>query len=181
MTKVIWFVGEIGCGKWTAIDYLAAKYGAVSFRYSAILRTILNSLFIPINRENLQTLSTNLRQNFGQDLFAKVIAENIKKTNADIVVIDGIRRIEDIEHIKDLDWFILIYVESDVKIRFDRTKNRWENLDERNLSLERFVENSKAETETKIRDLKNISNFVINNDWKIEGLYKEIDKIVKEL
>jgi hypothetical protein len=67
---------------------LAAKYGAVSFRYSAILRTILSSLFIPINRENIQKLSTNLRQNFGQDLFAKVIAENIKKTSSEIIVVD---------------------------------------------------------------------------------------------
>lgn len=181
MRKVIGFVWEIGCGKWTAIDYLAAKYGAVSFRYSAILRTILSSLFIPINRENLQTLSTNLRQNFWEDLFAKVIAENIKKTSADIIVVDGIRRIEDIEHIKDLEGFKLIYVESDVNIRYDRTKNRWENIDERNLTLEQFIENSKAETETKIRDLKNISDFTINNDGKIENLYKEIDKIVKEL
>ncbi|HBY74727.1 TPA: hypothetical protein DEG21_02380 [Patescibacteria group bacterium] len=103
---------------------MAAKYNATSFRYSAILRTILNSLFIPINRENLSKLSTNLRHNFGQDLFAKVIAENIKKTNTDIVVVDGIRRIEDIEHIKDLEGFKLIYVESDINIRFDRTKNR---------------------------------------------------------
>ena len=77
-------------------------------------------------------------------------------SNANIVVIDWIRRIEDIEHIKDLAGFVLIYVESDVNIRFDRTKNRWENIDERNLTIERFIENSKAETETKIRDLKNI-------------------------
>lgn len=181
MRKIIGFVGEIGCGKWTAIDYLAAKYGAVSFRYSAILRTILSSLFIPINRENIQKLSTNLRQNFGQDLFAKVIAENIKKTSSEIIVVDWIRRIEDIEHIKDLDWFVLIYVESDVNIRFDRTKNRWENLDEKNLTLEQFMENAKAETETRIKELKNISHFVINNDWKIENLYKEIDKIMNEL
>jgi len=181
MRKVIGFVGEIGCGKWTAIDYLAAKYNATSFRYSAILRTILNSLFIPINRENLSKLSTNLRHNFGQDLFAKVIAENIKKTNTDIVVVDGIRRIEDIEHIKDLEGFKLIYVESDINIRFDRTKNRWENLDEKNLTLEQFIANSKLETETRIKELKNISHFVINNDWKIENLYKEIDKIMNEL
>jgi dephospho-CoA kinase len=72
-------------------------------------------------------------------------------------------------------------VESDVNIRFDRTKNRWENLDEKNLTLEQFMENAKAETETRIKELKNISHFVINNDWKIENLYKEIDKIMNEL
>lgn len=179
MKKIIWFVWEIGCGKWAAIDYLSAKYNAVSYRYSAILRWILSSLYIPVTRENLQNLSTILRQNFWENVFAKVLAENINKSSEQIIVIDWIRRSEDMEYIKDLKWFTLIYVESNIEKRYNRTKNRWENIDELNLSLEQFMKNSKAETELKIKELKNVANYIIKNDESLELLYKEIDKIMQ--
>ena len=50
----------------------------------------MNRTAIPISRENLQKFSTLLRENFGENILAKAIANDASKLDAGIVVIDGV-------------------------------------------------------------------------------------------
>ena len=76
---IIGLVSKIAAGKGTVTKYLQDKYGASAYRFSTMLRDALNRLYVEINRKNMQKLSTILRQNFGEDLMAKVIAEDVKR------------------------------------------------------------------------------------------------------
>src|SRR3989338_3993824 len=121
---ILGIVGEIGAGKTTATDYLKKKYGAVSFRFSDMLRDIADRMYIEKNRQNLQTLSTILRQNFSEDIMSKVIAKDVEQSDARFLITEGIRRPSDISYLKQMSVFHLIAVEADSRLRFDRLTPR---------------------------------------------------------
>lgn len=76
---VIGLVGEMSSGKGTVARHVAEKYGASTYRFSTILRDILDRVYVKHARENIQKLSTFLRQAYGEDLLSKVIYYDVKR------------------------------------------------------------------------------------------------------
>lgn len=181
MKKIIFgLVGEISSGKGTVCDYLIKKYHAGYHRYSTILRDILNRLHLENNRENLQKLSTVLRENFSQDLFAKVITEDVKNDPNKIVCLDGIRRAEDISYIKKLPGFVLVNIYADLEKRYERLIKRSENPDDHKKTLEEFKKDHEQETEKTIAAVAAGADEKIDNNGSLEELYEKIDQLVKK-
>lgn len=181
MSKLILGIaGEIASGKGTVTNYIVNEYQAGAHRFSTMLRDILRRLYLEISRENLQNLSTILRQNFGEDTLSRAIAEDVKKDAREIVVIDGVRRLDDIKYLKKLPGFKLIYVEADIETRYERIIRRNENSNDQNKSFEEFSRENEQESEQQIKDLKNYADFVIDNNGEFKDLYKQVDKIVKK-
>ncbi|MDD2565324.1 MAG: AAA family ATPase [Candidatus Gracilibacteria bacterium] len=175
---IIGFTGEMGCGKDTATDYIFQKYGGKKFKFSQVLRDILSRIFIESSRENLQALSTNLRQTFGQDILAKIMKNDLDMLNENIVLIDGIRRKEDIVFLGEMPEFKLIYIESTLENRYSRILNRGENSDDLDKTFGQFLLDQDLETEVTIRGLKEISDYIITNNGTLEELYAQIEKIL---
>jgi dephospho-CoA kinase len=180
MKKIIGLAGEIASGKGTAAKYLKEKCGASSARFSTMLRDVLDRLYLPQSRENMQILSAILRQNFGEDLFAKVMACDVKNDASDVIVVDGMRRPADIKYLQELQEFELIYIESETKKRYERLILRNENPGDTKKTFEQFKKEQEQEAESQIRELKKLAHYVVNNDGNYEGLYKQIDHIIKE-
>lgn len=180
MSKIIiGFAGEIACGKGTATKHIEEKYQASSYRFSTMLRDVLKRLYIEEKRENIARMSTILRQNFGEDLFAKVMAEDVQKDKNEIIVIDGVRRLSDIEYLKKIPEFKFVYVETDIHKCYERIIKRGENTDDNDKTFEKFVEEHKLESEIQIKDLKNYADFVIDNNEDFNHLHEQIDKIIE--
>ena len=182
MSKVIiGLVGSLASGKDTTKKYLVEKYNAKDCRFSTILRDILNRIAIPNSRENLQKISTVLRENFGEDLLAKAIANDASKLDADMVIVDGVRRFTDIEHLKDLPNFILIKIDADPNKRYERMKTRNENVGDSAKTYEQFLEDHNAEADRQIGDVMKTADYVIENTGTLDDLYNQIDKIISNL
>lgn len=180
MSKIIFgLVGSLASGKETTKKYLAEKYNAKDCRFSSILRDVLGRLTLPISRENLQKVSTVLRANFGEDLLASAIANDASKLDADIVVIDGVRRFTDIEHLKDLPNFVLIKIDADPKLRYERMKLRNENAGDDKKTFEEFMKDHESEADKQIPEVMKSAKYSIENSGSFEELYKQIDKMVK--
>ncbi len=180
MSKIILgLAGEISSGKGTAAKYLIEKHGASSHRFSTMLRDILNRLYIEHSRENMQNLSTALRQNFGEDTLAKVILEDIKNDKNQIIAVDGVRRPEDIKYLAELPEFKLVFIKADIEKRYERIIKRGENPDEKNKTFEEFKKDNQGEADVKIKELESRADIIINNNGGLEELYKQIDEIVK--
>ncbi|PID52388.1 MAG: hypothetical protein CR972_01740 [Candidatus Moraniibacteriota bacterium] len=177
---VLGLAGEIASGKGTIAKYIHKKCHTSSYRFSTILRDVLDRLHLEQSRDNLQTLSTIIRETYGQDTLARVMAEDVKKDKVDIVVVDGVRRLDDITYLKKLPEFKLVYVDVDLKMRYERIIKRSENVDDQGKTFEEFVEESKDESEQQIAGLKEYADIVIDNNGDIEELYKQIDVIVGE-
>ena len=176
---ILGFTGLISSGKGTAAKYLKEKYKADTFRFSTMLRDVLDRLYLPQSRENFQIISPILREAYGQDLMAKVIAEDVKKSNYNLIAIDGMRRPADIEYLKDIPGFKMIAIEVDEKTRFERLLKRGENTDDATKTFEQFKKEHKAETEIHIPDLMKQADITIDNNGNLEDFYKQLDKLIK--
>jgi len=182
MSKVIiGIVGEIASGKTTITDYLKSNYQAVSFRFSNILRDILERLHLPQDRKNLQTLSSALRQNFSEDILSRVLSEDAQHADAPIVITEGIRRPSDIVYLKNLPGFVLIAVQADEHTRFERLIERSENPDDRSKTWEQFQKDGKAEAEQDIKEIAKSAQYTIDNNGDVQQTYAQMQEIMQKL
>lgn len=176
---IIGIVGENASGKTLATEFFKNKHEAVSFRFSDALSDILKRLYLENTRSNLQTLSTMLRQNFGEDLLSKIIARDVENCSAQLIITEGVRRPTDIEYLKKMPNFYLLAIEADEKIRFERVKNRHEKPDDANKTWEEFQKESLQESEQKIREIALTAQVKINNNGDLEHFYKQLEDIIK--
>jgi dephospho-CoA kinase len=182
MSKIVLgFVGKLASGKAVCQKYISDKQNAGSAKFSTSLRDILNRLYLPISRKNMQNLSLDLRTRFGGDILAKVIAEDVKNNPHEIVVIDGVRRLNDISSLKDLPNFHLISIDANPEIRYERMKLRNENEGDADKTFAEFEEDNKREAELQIPEVMAVANFHLDNDSTIEQLYTQVDKILEEI
>jgi len=179
MAKIILgLTAELAGGKGTVAKYVKEKYQGSSHRFSTMLRDVLDRLYLEQSRENMQKLSTIVRQNFGEDTLAKVIFEDVKKDNHGVVVVDGVRRPADIKYLRELPEFKLVYIDASLEKRYERIIKRGENPDDTTKTFEQFKKDQEGEADSLIRSLKEEANFVVDNNGNFEDLYRQIDKII---
>ena len=178
---IICFVGLIASGKDAAKKYLEEKYGASSFRFSSVLRDALDSLGLENSRDNLITLSTWARETFGNDLLAKAIANKAKAIQANLIIIDGARRLDDLMYLRENPNFHLIAIEASPELRYKRSLLRNENPGDAEKNYETFLKDHKKETEVTIPETMAQADFKIDNNGDLANLYRQIDEIMRTL
>ena len=178
---IIGLVGEIASGKTTATDYLSEKYGAEPYKFSGMLRDILARLRQEATRENLQKLSTAVRQLFGESVMSKVISQDLASATAPLIVAEGIRRLSDIEYLKEFSNFALVAIDADARSRYERITQRSENADDRAKTWDAFVLESQREPEQKIREVMKSAKYVIDNNGPIDDFYAQIDALMARI
>ncbi|HDQ22735.1 MAG TPA: hypothetical protein ENN28_02045 [Candidatus Uhrbacteria bacterium] len=178
---IIGLVGPIAAGKGTVCEYLKEKHQAQTLRFSTMLRDVLDRFYIEQNRENMQNLSSVLRQTFGEDLMAKTMANDAKNSETKIVVLDGVRRQADIKYLQELPNFYLVEINAKQKIRYQRLIKRSENIDDRKKTFDQFQNDELQEPELQIKKVAQTAKFHLNNDGPKENLYSQLEKILKQL
>ena len=182
MAKIILgLVGPIASGKDTVKKYLEKKYGATGCRFSSILRDILERIDLPNSRENMQGLSTILRQKFGEDILAKAIASDAIKLKSNIVVVDGVRRMADIKFLKNATGFALVAVNARPKIRYERLVKRGENAGDTKKTFKQFLKDHQYETELDVPMLMKKAKYKLDNDGSLADLCRQIDKLIQSI
>jgi len=181
MSKIILgFVGPLASGKEEAKKYLEKNYSVGTHRFSIMLRDILTRLYLPITRENMQNLSLDLRTRFGSDTLARVIAEDVKNDNHEIIVVDGVRRMDDIIKLKDVPGFCLVAINAEPKIRYDRLIKRGENADDNQKTYAEFLADNQKEAEKEIPLVMAQAKYQLDNNGDLANLYQQIDKIIND-
>ncbi len=180
--KIIFgLTGQIASGKGTVAKYLEKKYQAETFKFSDSLRDILKRINKEITRENMQDLSTLLREKFGQDTLAKITAEDVKDAESEIIIVDGIRRIPDIKYLSKVKGFKLVRIVAEPKKRYERLIKRTENVGDTEKTYEQFLAEEQAETELSIPEVMAKADLEIDNNGDVNELYKQIEKIINNL
>jgi dephospho-CoA kinase len=180
-SHIVGVVGTPGSGKSYVMEYLKTHYGGESFRFSDFLSHVLTKMNIPQSRENMIKLSVGLRNEFGEDLFSHAIAAEALRSEADLVLIDGFRRVGDLAAFRPMANFALIAVNADPKHRYERMKKRGEKASETEMTWEQFEAEEKAPTEVTIPETITYANHVIMNDGTKEELESQIDGIMKAI
>lgn len=174
------FVGEKLAGKEMASRYLIKRHRFVGYRFSKILVSILNQLNLPISRLNETNLAGALRERFGSGVLAETIKSLILDSRNQRVVIDGLRHPAELEALKRLPGFLLVYLTAPLEVRFRRALKRRERVGEGSFSLADFKREERLPTEVFIHGLGRKAKVKLVNDDGLKDLYEQIeDKIIK--
>ncbi len=76
--------------------------------------------------------------------------------------------------------FKIIYIDTDIKTRYDRLIQRNEKPDDRTKTYEQFLADEQRPTELSIDEVAREANYVITNNGTLEELYTQIDTIVQQ-
>lgn len=178
---IIGLVGQAGSGKGTVADFLREEYGAGYIRFSGILGELLASLGVKKSRDNFIAISKAVRDAFGEDVLSYAVEKKSLTSSEDIIVVDGIRRPEDIVALEPLPHFRLLSIEVPAEVRFKRMKNRGEKIGETEMTWEQFQVQEEAETECTIPSVMGRAWKTITNEGTKEELEQAVTTIMKEL
>jgi|YelNatPaOPRAMG01_1025707.scaffolds.fasta_scaffold02780_7 dCMP deaminase len=175
---VIGLTGENCAGKSTVADYLKKK-GFYFLSLSDILREELKAEGKALTRENLINKGNDLRAKFGPAILAKKTIAKIEKAKDRNYVIDSIRTPGEVEELKKLPNFFLLYITAPPDVRFERIKRRDREEDPK--TFEAFLEIEKLEMENAEKTKQNLKATFALADKKIENigslslLYEQVD------
>jgi dephospho-CoA kinase len=164
----------------TMIQQLLAGKKTVSIhRYSDSMSFICQYLGQPNTKSALQKMSQCLRQHVFNDeaLLGKAIRMRADESTADVVVLDGARRLEDLEHFKDIPMTV-IAIDAPVEKRWEWQRNRTDRPHDKNDSFEAFVAREQFESETQIATLATTAGFHINNNGTLEHLKNQVHSVL---
>lgn len=178
MKKIIGLVGETGSGKDSFCDYIKKNYKNVfCFRFSDPLTEVLKIFFNEVKKEDQQWLGVVLRQRFGNNVLGEAIKKKIQNIEKGIIILNGIRALEEAQMIKNLGGKI-IYITADSKLRWQRIRKRGEKKDDL-ISYKKFLKLEKAKTEILIPKIGKEADFKIKNNGSKKDFYQEIKKLIK--
>jgi dephospho-CoA kinase len=123
--KLIAFVGMPASGKSEAAA-IAKKLGIPVVNMGDVVREETARRGLTPTDENIGGTGTALRREDGMDVIAKRCIPKIRSIKSKIVVVDGIRNINEIEYYKNEfgNDFRLIAINTPFEIRFERVKKR---------------------------------------------------------
>jgi len=177
---IIAILGEKLAGKDTVAEHLVLRHGAKQVKTSQILDELLVALNLPISRRNEIDAGRGMESVFGPEVIGKAVVDRVKNVKANIIVINGIRRPDQLDNAKNLGAKI-IYVTAPVEVRHQRSLLRNRREDDGKQTLEEFKEQDKEWIEAGIPAFGKQADFKIENTSSLERLYGAVDEIMKNL
>jgi len=177
---IIGIVGKIASGKGMVAEHIHSRYKADFIDFSQFLYQAMDIFSIPHERKNINSLSIFLRATYGQDVFSRAVRKTLDARTEERVVIAGIRRDEDLVHLSDLGNFVLVYIESDVRIRYERNRSAARKPGDHAMTFEEFSAKDSDESNNTIEGLKSHAQHVLENNGSPEDFLKGLDVLLAQ-
>lgn len=143
--KIIGIAGTNGSGKDTVGQILQENYGFLFVSVTDILRRELQKEGKPTSRENMRGLGDEWRRSIGLAVLvdkAKEIYDSAGRTYKGLVIA-SVRNVGEAEHIHELGG-IVIWVDADPKIRYERISSRLRSSEDEK-TFEEFLKEEQDE------------------------------------
>ena len=171
---VIAFTGLPGCGKSEAVQ-VAEKQGIKVVRMGDKVREMTHLKGLELSDKNLGMIADEMRRKQGMDIWAKKCLSDIKN---DLVVIDGIRNIEEVElfrkHLKN---FILVAVHASPHMRHERLIRRGRSDD--SFIVEKLKKRDQRELRWGLGNVVAMADIIVTNEGTLEAFREKIKKIIE--
>jgi dephospho-CoA kinase len=179
--KIIAFAGMPFSGKSEAAS-IAKEMNIPVIRMGDFIWEETKSKGLELNDYNVGTTADKMRKKYGKDIWAKKTLEKIKSIKkAKILIIDGIRNIEEIETFeKELgNNFLLIAIQVTEEVRYKRAMNRGRKDDSKDLKL--IKERDKRELSWGLGNVIASADIVITNQGSINEFKKRIKEVFNKI
>ena len=179
--KIIAFAGMPCSGKTEAVE-IAKERNIPVIRMGDMVWEEVKKRGLPLNDENVGRIANQMRKDFGKDIWAQRTLEKISSFDKqDIIVIDGIRNVEEIETFKkELGKdFVIIAIKSSGDIRCKRFLQRGREDDSKDIGD--FEKRDKRELGWGLGTVIESADIVVSNEGTIKDFKDEIQKILEEM
>ncbi|MBC7109993.1 MAG: flagellar hook-basal body complex protein FliE [Archaeoglobi archaeon] len=134
---------------------------------------------IPMTSEDVGRFADELRRKYGEDIIARLCIPIIRDISSS-VIIDGIRSMAEVERFKKEfgEDFILIGIDADEKLRYERAKKR--NRADEIRSFEEFLKREEREKKWGVEEALNNANIIIENNRTLEEFRNKIREVLEK-
>lgn len=176
--QIIGITGTLGAGKGTVVDYLIQEKGFKHFSVRQYLIEEMKKRGLANNRDNMVVTANDLRSKNSPSFIIEELYKQAKQKGGN-AIIESIRTPGEIDFLKKQGSFLLLAVDADPGVRFERIKGRKSSTDD--IDFEKFVEDEKREFTSDDPNKQNLqrcielADIVLMNDGTINGLYKQLE------
>jgi len=178
--RIIGAIGANGSGKDEVLKHLSERHGVPFLSTGEMVREIAAREGVEPTRERLGAISERVFADEGAGCFVRRAAERIAEHGWPVAGISGIRSVEDVRVLKDLEdaeTVLIQVVVTDPRVRFERMTARAEARDPRN--FEHFQQlDAKEEAQFRVSEAASFADHTLTNDGTLEDLHRAIDRCV---
>ena len=178
---IIGITGTLGAGKGTIVEFLKVK-GFKHFSVRELLIEKIKEKHLEVNRDNMVVVANELRKNHSPSYLAEQLYEKAKGHNA---IIESIRTEGEIIKLKEKGNFILLAIDADPKLRYERITKRQSETDK--IDFNTFKKNENREMENQDPNKQNLkkcielANHKLQNNGTIEQLNTKLEELYGQL
>lgn len=175
---IIGITGTLGAGKTTLVEFLKEK-GFTHYSVRDFLKEEIKKRKLPMNRDSMVKVANDLRTKNSPSYIIEKLYEKAV-LNSGPSIIESIRTLGEVACLRKKEGFILVAIDADRKIRFERINKRKSETD--NITFIQFVEDEEREMTSDDPNKQNISacmkeaDITIINNEKLEKFYKSIEE-----
>lgn len=177
--NIVGITGTLGAGKGTIVEYLVEKKGYRHFSVRNYLIDEIQRQGMTVNRDSMTKVANNLRAEHTPSYIIEQLYEQALSSGQNSII-ESIRTPGEIDFLKKQGNFMLIAVDADPKIRYDRIVIRGSETDK--ISFDTFISNEKREYTTNDPNKQNLSacismaDIVLLNNGTIDDLINQFVK-----
>lgn len=162
------------------VNYFIEELGFVHYSASAYLTQLIREKGEEVNRDTMRAMANSLRERFGPSHVIEQLYLQAKTVGKD-AVIESVRTLGEVEKMRENPDFILLSVDADQQLRYQRALLRKSEKDA--ITREKFQEQEALEAENKdltkanITACQQLADRHLYNNGNIKELYDQLRKL----
>ena len=181
---IIGITGTIGAGKGTLVEYLLREKNFVHYSVRGVLIEEITKRNLPTNRDTMVSVANELRKKNSPSYIIDRLFEQAKLSGKN-AVIESIRSVGEVESLRKQKGFLLLAVDADPKIRYERIVKRKSETD--HVSYNEFIANEQREMTATDPNKQNLNqciamaDYTLCNNLSVNELYSELERIISKI
>ncbi|MEF8847537.1 MAG: AAA family ATPase [Candidatus Thermoplasmatota archaeon] len=180
MRQIIAFTGMPFSGKTEAVK-VGKNMGITVLRMGDLVWEEVERKNLELNSENVGRIATQMRKEYGKDIWAKKTLDKIKKLNQkELIIIDGIRNPEEVNFFKKEfnKHFVLIAIKSFDKQRYLRAVKR--NRKDDSNDIKKIKQRDRREIKWGLKKVIEKADIKISNNKDLESFKNKVKNQLKK-
>jgi dephospho-CoA kinase len=179
---IIGITGTLGAGKGTIVDYLVHSRGFSHFSVREFISEEIVRRGMPVNRDSMVVVANDLRSKHNPAYIVDQLYQQALESGQNCII-ESIRTPGEVESLRLKGRFILLAVDAQPELRYERILNRNSETDK--VSFTTFLENEKREmdsddpTRQNLRKCIELADHVFRNDSTMRQLVEEVENVLQ--